>query len=95
MPGSTWPPRHIVAGDQRRIRPSGAEARRLYAELGDERGVNRCDWGISNQIMETEGPAAMLVALKPVLERAIALGDAAYVVLCGGSMAWGPSCSAT
>ena len=39
--------------------------------------------------MKTEGPAAMLVAVKPVLERAIALGDAAYVVLCGGSMAWG------
>ena len=42
----------------------------------------------TNLIMETEGPAAMLVALQPVLERAIALGDAAYVVLCGGSMAW-------
>ena len=38
--------------------------------------------------METEGPAAMLVALQPVLERATALGDAAYVVLCGGSIAW-------
>ena len=38
--------------------------------------------------METEGPTAMLVALQPVLERAIALGDAPYVVLCGGSMAW-------
>ena len=45
--------------------------------------------------MMTEGPAAMLVAVKPVLERAIALGDAAYVVLCGGSMSWGPSCSET
>ena len=88
MPGSTWPSATFVAGDRDESVQSVAEARRLYAELGDERGVNRCDWGISNQIMETEGPAAMLVALQPVLERAIALGDAAYVVLCGGSMAW-------
>ena len=56
--------------------------------MGDERAVNRCDWGISNRIMETDGPAAVLVALQPVLERATALGDTAYVVLCGGSIAW-------
>ena len=79
----------FVAGDRDESVQSGAEARRLYLEVGDERGVNRCDWGATNLIMEAEGPAAMLVALQPVLARAIALGDAAYVVLCGGSMAWG------
>ena len=73
----------------RRIRRRASRRRDVcMLELGDERGVNRCDWGIDEPIMETEGPAAMLVALQPVLERAIALGDAAYVVLCGGSMAW-------
>jgi hypothetical protein len=77
-----------VAGDSDESTHSVAEARRLYVELGDERAVNRCDWGITNQIMRSDGPAAMLVALQPVLERAIALGDAPYVVLCGGSMAW-------
>jgi hypothetical protein len=79
----------FVAGDRDESVQCAAEARRLYLEVGDERGVNRCDWAATNLIMEAEGPAAMLVALQPVLARAIALGDAAYVVLCGGSMAWG------
>jgi len=79
----------FVAGERDEAVHGIAQARRLYDELGDERGVNRCDWASTNLIMENEGPAAMLVALEPVLERAIALGDAAYVVLCGGSMAWG------
>ena len=78
----------FVAGDHDESVQGIAEARRLYVELGDDRGVNRCDWDVSNLIMETEGPAAMLVTLQPILERAIALGDAAYVVLCGGSMSW-------
>ena len=78
-----------VAGRRGESVRSIAEARRLYLELGDERGVNRCDWGITNQIMETDGPAAMLVALQPVLERAIALGRRARTSCCaGGSMAW-------
>ena len=44
---------------------------------------------MTNLIMGREGPAAMLVALAPVQERTAALGDAVYVVLVGGSMAWG------
>jgi predicted ATPase/class 3 adenylate cyclase len=66
-----------------------AEARRLYVELGDDRGVNRVDWDMTNFLMATEGPAALLAALPPILERAVALDDAPYVVMGGGSMAWG------
>jgi predicted ATPase len=78
-----------VAGDPGDSERALSEARRLYVELGDQRSVNRADWGATNLIMEREGPAEMLTALAPVLERASALGDAAYVVLAGGSMAWG------
>ena len=78
-----------VAGDSIDSEQALREARRLYVELGDERGANRVDWGMTNLIMEKDGPAAMLAALVPVQERTAALGDAVYVVLVGGSMAWG------
>ena len=44
----------FVAGDRDKSVQSGAEARRLYLEVGDARGVNRCDWGATNLIMEAE-----------------------------------------
>ncbi len=78
-----------VAGDPIDSEHAIREARRLYVELGDERGANRVDWGMTNLIMERDGPAAMLAALAPVQARAAALGDAVYLVLVGGSMAWG------
>jgi predicted ATPase/class 3 adenylate cyclase len=78
-----------VAGDSGDSQRSLQEARRLYVELGDERNVNRADWGATNLIVEREGPAAMLAALAPVHERSIELGDAVYVVLAEGSLAWG------
>ena len=79
---------NYVIGDSTVSDRSIREARRLYVELGDERGINRADWAISNRIMETSGPAAVLEALKPVYERAVALDDAPYVVMSGGSIAW-------
>jgi predicted ATPase/class 3 adenylate cyclase len=77
-----------VIGERDQAIRNGGEARRLYAELGDERGVNRVDWGMSRMILDQRGPAAMIEAVRPVLERAVALDDAPYVVLCGGSLAW-------
>ena len=77
-----------IRGDPAGSRHALEEARRIYAELGDELGVNRADWGASNLLMDDRGPEAVLEVLGPLLERAAALDDAAYVVLIEGSLAW-------
>jgi hypothetical protein len=51
--------------------------------------MNRADWAMTNYLLETDGPAAMLAAVEPVLERAVTLDDGPYVVLGRGSLAWG------
>src|SRR4029079_3151327 len=65
------------------------EARRLYVELGNDRGVNRVDLSIAMLLMDSRGPDAMVEALGPVLERAVALDDAPYVAVAGGTLGWG------
>ena len=40
-------------------------------------------------LMDDRGPDAMVEALGPVLERAVALDDAPYVAVAGGTLGWG------
>jgi len=77
-----------VAGDPGESLHCAQEARRLFLQLGDVRGVNRADWGLTNLILDTDGPVAMRAALQAVLDRATELDDGPYVVLAGGSLAW-------
>jgi len=78
----------FVGGGPTESAQSLDEAQRLYIELGDEKGANRAAWGKTNLLMATQGPAAMLEALLPIHERTVAIGDAPYLIMVGGSMAW-------
>ncbi|MBA3235666.1 MAG: hypothetical protein H0T59_06720 [Chloroflexi bacterium] len=64
------------------------EARRAFEEIGDARGVNRCDWALANLAMIFDGPAVAFDSMSLVRDRAVELGDAPYAALAGGSMAW-------
>jgi predicted ATPase/class 3 adenylate cyclase len=78
-----------VRGDTGESERCLGEARRLYVELGDERGINRVALSTSMLLMDSRGPDAMVEAMGPILERAVALDDAPYVVVAGGTLAWG------
>jgi len=65
------------------------EARRLFVELGDDRGVNRVDLSTGMLLLDSHGPDAMVEALGPILERAVALDDAPYVNVARGTLGWG------
>jgi predicted ATPase/class 3 adenylate cyclase len=78
-----------VRGDTGESERCLREARRLFVELGNDRGVNRVDLSTSMLLMESRGPDAMVEAIGPILERAVALDDAPYVVIAGGTLAWG------
>jgi predicted ATPase/class 3 adenylate cyclase len=79
---------NFVASDIPRSMEYGRTARRLYEELGDAQGVNRVDWGMTNLTLITDGPRAAAEALERVYRRAEELGDAPYVRLAAGSLAW-------
>ena len=78
----------FVASDIPRSIEYGRTARRLFEDLGDEQGINRVDWGMTNLTLMTEGPRAAANALERVLRRAEELGDTPYVALAAGSLAW-------
>lgn len=65
-----------------------SKARRAFEEIGDARGVNRCDWALANLAMIFDGPAVAFDSMSLVRDRAVELGDAPYVAMAGGSMAW-------
>ncbi len=78
----------IVGGDLADSIRHAEAARRGFQHLDDEVGVTRIDWGFSNLVMMAEGPAAALPKLMDVHERAVRLGDAPYVGLACGTLAW-------
>ena len=77
----------FVVGNLQESADALREARRLYVQLGDERSLNRADWGATDLMLDAEGPAAMLAALGPIHERTVALDDAAYLILVEGTCA--------
>ena len=78
-----------VRGDHEESQRRLDEARRLYVELGDDQGANRVDLSNAMLLMDAQGPDAMVEALGPILERTVALDDAPYVVVAGGTLGWG------
>jgi len=78
----------FVRGDPTEAIHCGEEARRLFVELGDERGVNRIQWGLANMALDTLGPETALAQLLSVRDRAVELGDAPYAAITAGSLGW-------
>jgi predicted ATPase/class 3 adenylate cyclase len=79
---------NFIRGDPAEAIRCGTEARRLFVELGDERGINRIDWGFGNMTMFTTGLEDGRSKLLEVRRRAVELDDAIYVAIAGGSLAW-------
>jgi non-specific serine/threonine protein kinase len=76
-----------LKGDPGRSVEYAETARRLFEELGDERGVNRVEWGLAN-VMAWTHEAQAIGEFERILAKAEALDDAAYVALAAGSLAW-------
>ncbi len=78
----------FLEGDPTRALECGRAARQAFEELGDQIGVNRSDWGLTNLLVWTAGFAAAAETFERILRRAEDLGDAPYVGLAAGSLAW-------
>jgi hypothetical protein len=79
---------NFVRGDPTEAIRCGTEARRLFVELGDERGINRMDWGFANMALDTKGVEASYTNLLAVRTRAVELDDAVFASIAGGSLSW-------
>ena len=78
----------FVGGNMSKAGELTLEARRLYAELGDEVNLNRIDWGLTTMRVRRGELEEAIVDLQRVLERAEALDDAPYVAMAAGNIAW-------
>jgi len=78
----------FVSGDPTAAREAATEALRRYAALGDAVGVNRVEWGQTNLVMEPGPLSEVIPELLRILEKAEAFGDAPYVAMTSGSLAW-------
>ena len=79
----------FMVGDVSRALECQEAARRAFEDVGDERGLNRTDWGRATLLIWTQGFDATEDMLERLLARAEALDDAPYVGLAAGSLAWG------
>jgi len=79
---------NFVRGDPAESIRCGTEARRLFVELGDERGINRMDWGFANIALDAKGLDEAYANLLAVRARAVELDDAIYAAVAGGSLSW-------
>ena len=77
-----------MAGDWAASQDFARESRRLYEALDDPINVNRIDWGVTNLAILVKGPRDALPDIRAVYDRAEALGDAPYVALGAGTLAW-------
>ncbi len=78
----------FVGGDPAGSMEFALDARRRFAALGDERSVNRIDWGMGNiQAVIDGAPPPPAVSLR-VLARAQELDDAPYVAMAQSSLGW-------
>jgi predicted ATPase/class 3 adenylate cyclase len=83
-----WASSSFIEGDSAKAIEALLRAREIYRDLGDERGVNRCDWCLCNILMfggETEAAGA---ELRKIIDRAEELDDPAYVGLAAATFAW-------
>jgi tetratricopeptide (TPR) repeat protein len=78
----------FVDGDITRALECAREAHRRFADLGDEIGTNRVEWGLTNLAIVTHGPLTATSELKRLLDRAEELNDAPYAAIAAGSLAW-------
>jgi tetratricopeptide (TPR) repeat protein len=74
--------------DITRAQECAREAHRRLVDIGDEIGVNRMEWAMTNLTMFIHGPQAAASELEPILDRAEELDDAPYVALASSSLAW-------
>lgn len=77
----------FVRADLPRSLEYADEAHRRYEALGDEIGINRTAWGMANLTMMRE-PRDAIPDLERLLRRAEELGDAPWVPLFTGNLAW-------
>ena len=78
----------FVNGDPLGSLDLALEARRRLVALGDERSVNRMDWGLSNIHAAIDRSAPALAESHRILARAEELDDAPYVNMAASSIGW-------
>ncbi len=61
---------------------------RAFEAVGDERGVARTQWAVGNLLLENGDPESAHRTLLEARARLEALGDARWVALTSGSLAW-------
>jgi hypothetical protein len=78
----------FVGGDPTGSLEFALEARRRFVRLGDERSVNRVDWGIGNIRAAIDGTPPAIAVSERILARAEELDDGPYVAMAQSSLGW-------
>jgi predicted ATPase len=78
----------FVGGDPAASLDLALEARRRFVTHGDERSVNRMDWGLGNIRAAIDGSPPDVAEVQRILVRAQELDDAPYVAMAESSVAW-------
>lgn len=80
--------RHFISRDAEAARTMLDEAARLYAEIGDTRGVDRTEWVRGTILTNAKRPEEARPIFEEALRRSRASGDRWYEALALGSLSW-------